>query len=304
MRLPVAVLGIVLCGWPPLYLAVVPHSALAQSAYPRTFTDAKGHMVTLTAKPSRIASVVLGVDENLADLVDASRLVTVTELATMPDVSNIADRVPTGKIRVRDRWQPIVDAKPDLVLAATYTATLADPLIGRKLPVYEFSEFKSIEALLKNFEILGQLVGEEQKARTVLAADRAVLAQAAARKWPKPLKAIYFSEGSLYAAGTVPSEIITRAGLTDAASEFGLSGYVKASPTLMANLHPNVILFGEDNKQAEDETRAMFRSAAYQKVPAVQAGRIYAIPGRHITTTSHLIVRAVTDVQTLVANAR
>jgi len=28
---------------------------------------------------------------------------------------------------------------------------------------------------------------------------------------------------------------------------------------------------------------------------------VYAIPGKHITTTSHLIVNAVTDVQNLVA---
>jgi uncharacterized iron-regulated membrane protein len=64
-----------------------------QSPYPKTFHDGKGHQVTLTAKPSRIASTVLGVDENLMDLVDPSRIVAMTEIAkTMPDVSNIADR--------------------------------------------------------------------------------------------------------------------------------------------------------------------------------------------------------------------
>jgi hypothetical protein len=45
----------------------------------------------------------------------------------------------------------------------------------------------------------------------------------------------------------------------------------------------------------------MFKTAAYQSIPAVKAGRLHAIPGKHITTTSHLIVKAVTDVQNLVA---
>ncbi len=196
----------------------------AQSGYPRTFTDAKKHSVTLAAKPMRIASTVLGVDENLADLVEPARIVAMTEIAKLPDVSNIADRIPTGKTFVKDQWQVVVDAKPDLVLTAIYTPTLADPLIARKLPVYQFTEFRSIDALLKNFQLLGQLVGEEQKAEQILKADRTALADAAKKSWPKPVRAIYFSEGSLFATGTVPSEVLTRAGLIDAATEFGLSG--------------------------------------------------------------------------------
>jgi ABC-type Fe2+-enterobactin transport system substrate-binding protein len=70
----------------------------AQGSYPRTFTDGKGHTLTLAAKPMRIASTVLGIDENLMDLVEPSRIVAMTELARkMPDVSNIADRVPAAK---------------------------------------------------------------------------------------------------------------------------------------------------------------------------------------------------------------
>lgn len=93
----------------------------AQAPYPRMFTDGRSHTVTLAAKPTRIASTVLGVDENLMDLVEASRIVAMTEIAkTMPDVSNIASRVPAEKAIVRGP-QPVIDAKPDLVLTATYT---------------------------------------------------------------------------------------------------------------------------------------------------------------------------------------
>ena len=272
----------------------------AQTPYPRTLSDAKGHTVTLAAKPARIASVVLGVDENLADLVDPARIVAMTELSKMPEVSNIADRVPAGKAYIKGEWQKVIDAKPDLVLTAVYTPTLSDPLVARKLPVYQFSEFNSVDALLKNFEILGQLVGEEQKAAAVLKADRARLVAAAQKKWPKPIKAVYFSEGFLFAGNTVPSQVLTLAGFTDAASEFGLAGAVKASPALIGNLHPDVVLFGEDSKAAEDETAAMFKKPEYQAIAAVKAGRLYAIPGKHITTTSHLIVNAVSDAQRLV----
>jgi len=273
----------------------------AQAPYPRTFTDSLGHTLTLAAKPARIASTVLGVDENLMDLVDPSRIVAMTEIAkTMPDVSNIASRVPAEKAIVRGP-QPVIDAKPDLVLTATYTKEIADALIARKLPVYQFSEWGSVDALQKNFEILGQLVGEEQKAAAVLNADRAALATAARKKWPKPVRAVYYSEGFVFAANTVPSQVLKLAGLTDAASEAGMTGAVKATATTINNLKPDVVLFGEDSDAAAKETAAMFRKPEYQAIAAVKAGRVYAIPGKHITTTSHLIVNAVTDVQNLVA---
>jgi hypothetical protein len=184
----------------------------AQAPYPRTFTDGRRHTVTLAAKPTRIASTVLGVDENLIDLVEPSRIVAMTEIAkTMPDVSNIASRVPAEKAIVRGP-QPFIDAKPDLVPTATCTKEIADALIARKLPVYQFSEWGSVDALLKNFEILGQLVGEEQKAAAVLKADRAELATAARKQWPKPVRAVYYSEGFVFAANTVPSHVLKLAG--------------------------------------------------------------------------------------------
>lgn len=273
----------------------------AQDTYPRSFTDEAGNTLTLTAKPSRIASTVLGVDENLIDLVDPSRIVVMTEIAkVMPDVSNIADRVPDGVTLIRDA-EPVIAANPDLVLTATYTASIADMLIEGGLPVYQFSQWGSVDALLGNFEILGQLVGEEEKARAILEADRAILAAAAEKEWPGQITAVYYSEGMIFAAGTVPSQVLTLAGLTDAATEFGLSGFINASPTLVRNLNPDIVFFGEDNEAAQRETAALFETAEYQTIPAVAAGRLYAIPGKRITTTSHLIVNAVTDVQNLVA---
>jgi iron complex transport system substrate-binding protein len=187
-----------------------------------------------------------------------------------------------------------------VVLTATYTAEIANVLIARKLPVYQFSEWNSVDALLKNFETLGQLVGEEQKAADVLKADRALLATAAQKKWPKPIRAVYYSEGLLFAAGTVPSQVLKLAGLIDTASDFGLSGYVKSSPTLLENLNPDVVLFGEDNDEEQRKTAAMFKTPEFQSIAAIKAGRVYAIPGKHITTTSHLIVKAVADVQSRV----
>ena len=87
----------------------------------------------------------------------------------------------------------------------------------------------------------------------------------------------------------------------DAVAQAGHKGIVKATPALIAELRPAAIVVGEDSKEAEAATLALFRSAAYQVIPAAKAGRVYAIPGKHMTTTSHHIVRAVEDVQGMVS---
>jgi iron complex transport system substrate-binding protein len=269
---------------------------IAQSSYPRSFTDAGGNQVTLNAKPMRIASVALGIDETLLDLVDPPRIVAMTQLSIEPYVSNVADRVPDNTVLIVDEWERVIDAKPDLILVTTYTQPLADRLIGHGIPVYQFSDFSSIEALFRNLEILGELVGEEKRAEEILNRRRDQLARSSNRESDDPIRAVYFSEGSLYTGGTVPSGVIAAAGLVDAAAEFGLSGRIKASAQLIANLRPDLIIICESSEETEKATRALFQTPAYQVISAARAGQIHVIPGKHMTA-SHYIVDAVEALQ-------
>lgn len=271
----------------------------AEEGWPREFTDAAGHKVVLAAKPARIASLTLGTDENLLDLVEPSRIVAMTALSKDPYISNVADRVPEGMLLIKDKdeWKKVVDAKPDLVLVATYTKEFVKPLVDAGLPVYQFSEFNSIEALFKNFETLGRLTGEEAKAEQVLVECRKRLSTASEWRPETPVRGLYYSEGKIFTAGTTAGDLLKIVGVIDVAAEFGLTGMVNVTPKLLANLKPEVIFIGEDSKEAEVETLKLLSSGEYAGVPAVKAGRLHAVPGRHATTVSWNIVRAVEDMQ-------
>lgn len=97
----------------------------------------------------------------------------------------------------------------------------------------------------------------------------------------------------------MPSEIIELAGLDDAAADFGLVGLITATPGLMANLDPDVVLVGEDSEAIAAQTLAAFEGPEFQVVDAIRAGRVHVIPSRHATTVSHHIVSAVGDIQAL-----
>jgi iron complex transport system substrate-binding protein len=283
-----------------IYAAAMIPDGAAQGSYPRSFTDAQGNQVTLQTKPMRIASIALGIDESLLDLVDASRIVTMTKLSTESYVSNVSGRVPADMVLIVDEWQRVMETKPDLILATTYTETLAAQLIGRGIPVYQFSDFSSIDALFGNLEILGELVGEEKRAEEILSRRRDELAKASNRELDEPLRAVYFSEGSLFTGGTFPSGVIAAAGLVDAAAEFGLSGRIKATAQLLANLRPDLIVVSENSEEAENATRALLKTPAYQVIPAARTGQIHVIPGKHMTA-SHYVVEAVRGIEAFVS---
>lgn len=276
-----------------------------EKKWPREFTftgkDGKTQTLTLKGPPQRIASLTLGTDENLLDLVDPKRIVAMTEISQQAYISNVAGRVPKHPVFVEKDSAKVVAAKPDLVLVATYIdRRLVEPLLAAGLPVYEFSEFRGIASNRKNLLTLGELVGEEEKAAEIARRMDETLKRAGRKKWPRKMRAVYFSEGRIFGDGTTPSEVVRAAGLADAAAEFGIRGTAEATPELIANLKPDVILIGEDSEEAEEETRKLFRSAAYQEIPAAKAGRVYAIPGKHITTVSWNIVKAVEDIQRMV----
>ncbi len=283
----------------PIYIDADTPTVFGDDKYPLTITDNDGNTITLPTKPQRIASLTLGTDENLWEIVDHSRIVVMTAISRSDYVSNVDGNIIHDKVMIKDQseWEKVLNAKPDLILAATYTRKIADPLVAKGLPVYLFSNFRGIDALKENIKILGTLTGEEEKASELINKMHQTIQASSNKKWSKKIKAIYYSEGRLSGRSTTPSDVIKAAGLVDACGESGIVGTVKATPTLIANLNPDIILVGEDCKLAEDETLKLFQSTDYQDITAVKAGNIYTIPGKHITTVSHRIVKAILDVQ-------
>ena len=64
-----------------------------EPAFPRTVIDGLGREMTLDAPPQHIASVTLGSDEILLDLVGPERLLGVSYFAKDPQISNISDQL-------------------------------------------------------------------------------------------------------------------------------------------------------------------------------------------------------------------
>ncbi len=274
------------------------------SAFPRTFTDEGGTQVTIKAKPMRIASVTLSTDEILLAMVDPSRLVSVTSYALEPAVSSVvkeAEKIP-NKIMKADP-EPILAMKPDLVLVASFTdAGVVKQLRDAGLTVFLLGNFSSIKDIKDNILLLGQIVGEEKRAASIVAEMDAKLNTVAdAVKNVKPLTVLYYGpEGYSDGPGSSIDDVITHAGGINAVTAGGVKDpYPQLNDEFVVKQDPDVILLAGFNSYAPGFIETFNNNSNFKTLKAVKNKRVYVANDAHVGTISQYIADGVVDVAML-----
>lgn len=291
----VAALGLIFsaCGAPA---TATPEST--EEPFSATVVDGLGTEIALSAKPQRIASVTLGTDEILLDLIGPERLVGVTYLASDATTSNIADRPELAQvpnvIEANPSPEQIIALEPDLVFVATFTdAAVIQQLRDAGLPVFAVGFFNSIEAMQENILAIGELVGEPEKAQQMvdqMDADLQAVADAVAGAGGEKPTVLYLASGGWVAgSATTTDDIITRAGGINAAAD--LVDWNQVSEEAIIEMDPDYVILSP--YVTEDEFIA---NPVYANLKAVQNGHVLAISDAYMSATSQYIVRGVEEV--------
>lgn len=266
----------------------------AASEFPLTITDQAGHKVTINKQPKHIASVTEGTDEILTGLVPKNKLALVTSQSADPTYSNVTDLVKGIPQIPSANAEKIIAAKPDLVLLASYTKQgIVDQIEQANIPVYEFSDFNSINEIEKNIKVVGQLVGEKQKASAMVQTmQNKIKAISKAVQGQKKLSVLNYSSYG-YAAGknTTVDEMIEKAGGVNAAK--GLNGWQKISDEEIEKLNPDVILTADSDKGFD---KKVLSDAALQDVNAVKDKRVVVVNDADLSSVSQYIVKGISDI--------
>jgi iron complex transport system substrate-binding protein len=267
------------------------------NTYPLHVTDEAGHSVTISKKPDRIASGTEGTDEILSALVPKQDLVLVTSASANSNFSNITTYVKGLPQMSSANAEQIIASKPDVVFLASYTKPgVVNQVQQAGIATYELNDFNSISDIKKNIEVLGQLVGEEDKAKAVVASmNRQLQGVLMAVKGHHKLRVLDYSSYG-YAAGrhTTVNDIIFDAGGINAAKS--LNGWQAVTDEEIVKLNPDVIIDSSDD--ASFLTK-MQKNPAFQNVAAIQNHRLYAINGADLSSVSQYITRGVADVAKL-----
>ncbi len=267
----------------------------AATPFSISVTDALGQEVRLTEKPMRIVSLTLGTDEILLELVGPERLIGVTYLAADATTSNIAEHPDLARVAhtVEATPEQIIALEPDLVLVATFTdQAVLEQLRDAGITVYAVGYFNSIEAMEQNIIDIGQLVGEAEGARAMVADMEARLAkvdEAVSLIGGDKPRVLYLASDSWVAgSATTVDDIIMRAGGINAAAD--LVDWNQISQEAIIGMDPDVVILSPYVQDDEFLTNPVFAG-----LTSVQNGRVYSLSDAAMSATSQYIVRGVEE---------
>jgi iron complex transport system substrate-binding protein len=180
-----------------------------------------------SAKPTRIVSLNMCVDELLLHLAQPRNVASISWLSRDPSNSNVAE-LAAGIPVNHGLAEEIIPLQPDLVIAGVYTARPAVAMLKRTgTPLAEVGVPKNLAEVRQQIRDIAGLIGEREKGESVVGAMDASLAAlpTASSSSPRPRAIVLNPNGATVGKGTLVDEIMTRAGLTNVAAELAIDNY-------------------------------------------------------------------------------
>lgn len=208
--------------------------------------DASGRVVPLRDY-RRVVSTNLLSDRLLLELSEPERVLAVGPAS--------AENSPwrwrfSGKLVV-DGMGPIeaiVALKPDLVLMNVFgTEARSEKLRNAGIEVFNLGQLRGLATLLPTAEVVGELLGDGQRGRQFAQTFQGRIQRVAAPLGNRPhRRAIYLTviAGNIYGGsrGTSYHDVLTHAGLIDAAAQAGHVDWPQYRPEQVAAIDPELIV--------------------------------------------------------------
>jgi iron complex transport system substrate-binding protein len=267
-------------------------------AFPRTVRA--GEMeVSVPRKPERIISLTPSNDEILCALADEKRIVGLSKFSRDAATSYVSDAARRINVFVDRDAEQVISLRPDLVLAARYTKVDLKALLAEtKTPLIVTTDFRNFADVEANVRLIGRAVGEEGRAESVIGEMRRKLDAARSRLRPESegLRALYLASGNFSAgSGTSIHEILTAAGLKNAAAEAEIKGHVKLASEQITRINPDLILIAAGYERDRGFRQSLENDAQLSAVRAVKEKRIVELQARGVLTVSHHVADAVDE---------
>lgn len=239
--------------------------------FPVTYTDASGTDVTIEEKPDTIVTLAPSAAQTVKEVGAWDRVVGVSQHASYLDGADQKTNI-SGEGMTFVNVEVVVGLQPDLVLAPdVLPADTVEQLRDAGLTVYWFEEPKTVDDIISQTQLTGELVGAcDGAAETVesMTAELDVVERAVEDEdQPRVLYAFFgFTAGE----GTIIDQMIEEAGGTNVAAEAGIEGFQAISDEVVADQDPEWLILNSDQPTPP-------ASEAYQGTTAVEQGQVLVI---------------------------
>jgi len=272
--------------------------------YPLTVKDANGYEMTFDKKPEKIASLTLGTDEILLELVGKDRIVALSELATDKGLSNVTEEAEGFTLLAAKDVEKLISLQPDVVFVASWTdANIVQQLRDAGINVYAYKAAENIDEQKKVIEEVAYVTGDVEKGAEIIAQMDSKLQyieeKVKSLKEEERLKALSCdSFFYTYGKNTTFDDLASHAGVINLASELGMEGWVQISKEKIIELNPDVLIlpnWSYEGFNAEEFYNDIKNDKSLQNVSAIKNNRVFSLPESHTTALSQYIVLGVED---------
>jgi len=243
--------------------------------------------------PARVVSQTVGTDDLLLALAGPGQLAALSHLARDARYSPIAKVAASRPCLSRGDAEDILRFRPDLVLVASYTAPETLTLLKRaKVALLTVDRFDSLEDLYRNARLIGAALGRPAQAEALIQAWQARVKALDQRLRGVPkVRALAvgfypFTAGS----GTTFQDLCDHAGAVNVAAEAGLRGHAPTPSEKLLAWQVDVLVAPWE---AGMDLQARLKDLApYKYMEAFRRGRVVAMPGALMATTSQARLEA------------
>ena len=233
--------------------------------------DDYGHAVKLAAPPQRIVSLNPATTELLFAIGAGPHVVGRTQYDFWPDSARLVPSVGAG---MRPNLEAVLGRHPDLVVmyASSDDYAAAERLTAAGVATAAF-RMNKISDFARIAMLLGRLVGDTTRARTVVDTVTATLdrVRRATESLPRPTVFLHAWEKPLMTlgAGSFVTELVTIAGGRNIYDSLPAPSPVVTLEDVLSK-NPQIVLVSPLERQM------ILKSARWQTLPAVRAGRVVA----------------------------
>lgn len=257
--------------------------------------------------PQRIVAASILATEVLLEIAPRDRIAAVHELAVDPRYSLVVDAVADLPL-VGAAPEQLLAARPDLVIADAFTRAETMALLQQAgVPVVRTADAANFADVAANVRSIGRVCHLEAEAEALVGRTTSALEQLRARCAEVAGWRVCSLDGALhtYGRGSLFDAVVTEAGARNLAAENGVGAFRRLDAESVLAWRPDAIVVAVPVGGEASGTDWLRQHPALRLLPCVQQGRVVAVPGPLLATTSHHLVGAVEIVQaTLLAWGR
>jgi iron complex transport system substrate-binding protein len=252
--------------------------------------DDRGKTVNLTAAPARIVSLGSAFTEIIFEL-DARDRVVGVDSSSMWQVNNQTDNIANLGGVSSLGVESVLALDPDLVVIWNFNmySSFITNMEGSNLTVVAFYP-KNVTTIMKTVEVLGEAIGEKDKAEAMTAGMQARIdavvqktSSLSALERPKVYLELMSKGGQTVGNGTMSNDLIEMAGGTNIFVN-GTGNWLASTESIVER-NPDVIVIENQSSKSNDALKATLGPT----VTAVSNDHIYRIDGTTLTTSPRVV---------------